>query len=184
MLVFVLQMISQACHGKGWLRIRQTKYGRESTNLIFITCQTANKNHMFFFPICSPPISVLFVNCEGCVNSAILSACKQILTFVLSFHSHCPVFSLKGTPCGSERGPSIGYLQTDLGCLQKAGCRCCVPWTVVSGHRVVFQHGHCVSRDVWSEDPTVSSLLQVACPNEPRSPKLAGYLLPPHRTLP
>lgn len=62
--------------------------------LIKITC---------FFPICSPPISVLFVNCEGCVNSAILSACKQILTFVLSFHSHCPVFSLKGTPCGSER---------------------------------------------------------------------------------
>lgn len=27
-------------------------------------------------------------------------------------------------------------------------------------------------------------LLQVVCHNEPRSPKLAGYLLPPHRTLP
>lgn len=51
---------------------------------------------MLFFPGFLPPISVLFVNCKECVNSVILSACKQICTFVLRFHSHCPGYPLKG----------------------------------------------------------------------------------------
>lgn len=96
-------MISQARHGKRRLRIRQTKKrsSKENASPIFITCQTANQNHMVVFPGFLPPISVLFVNREECVNSVILSTCKQILTFVLGFHSHC-------------HSPGLGCLQTDI----------------------------------------------------------------------
>lgn len=151
-------MILQACHGKGWLRIRQTKYGRESTSLIFITCQTANKNHMFFFPICSPPISVLFVNCEECVNPAILSACKQILTFVLSFHPHCHVFPLKEPHVALREAQASGVCRWTWGVCRKqgAGALCCGQWSLDTGW-AVFQHGHCGNRDAWSEGRTVRS---------------------------
>lgn len=118
--------------------------------LIKITC--------FFFPICSPPISVLFVNCEECVNPAILSACKQILTFVLSFHPHCHVFPLKEPHVALREAQASGVCRWTWGVCRKqgAGALCCGQWSLDTGW-AVFQHGHCGNRDAWSEGRTVRS---------------------------
>lgn len=100
--------IAGSSWGKGGSGSDRQKGSKDSASPIFITCQTANKNHMLFFPGFLLPISVLFVNCEECVNSVILSACKQIRTFVLGFHSHCPGFPSKGPRVPASEAQASG----------------------------------------------------------------------------